>query len=205
MQEFSNYDLLTAQPSVRQLTRLAGRSILFAQRHNMLQIDTETENEQKRYKVLPTKTIERPGVMDGAPVGYLYHRSTQAIISQVALNSWSMLYSNVLDIEEFGSRRPGLRDSYIFEWDSEGLKRADRGVIITPAAQNYRDIYDTIDNFHVDDEMATMWDAETQMVQVNAGDVDLLIHELDLRIASVDVQGEDYSEKRKNYFDYDVK
>jgi hypothetical protein len=205
MQEFTNYDLLVAQPSVRQLERLAGRSILFAQRHNMLQIDTEGEDVQKKYKVLPTKTIERPGIMDGAPVGYLYHRSTQAIISQVALNSWNMLYANVLDIEEFGSRRPGLRDSYIFEWNKDEVTRADRGMIITPASQHHRDIYDAIDNFRVEDEMASIWDAETQLLQVSAGDVGMLIHELDMRIASVDIQGEEYSEKRKNYFDYDVK
>lgn len=205
MYEFTNYEQLVAQPSVRQIERLAGRSILFAQRHNMLQIDTQSVADQKKYKVLPTKTIERPGIMDGAPFGYLYHRSTQAIISRVAVNSWNMLYANVLDIEEFGSRRPGLRDSYIFEWNRDEVTRADRGMVITPASQNYRDIYDTIDNFSVEDEMAAIWDAETQLLQVNAGDVDMLIHELDARIASVDIQGEEYSEKRKKYFDYDVK
>lgn len=205
MREFDNYEQLVTGPSVRQIERLAGRSILFAQRHNMLRINTKGETGQKRYKVLPTKSIERPGIIDGAPVGYLYHRSTQAIISQVALNAWHMMYANVLDIEEFGSRRPGLRDSYIFQWNKDEVIRADRGMIITPASHHHTDIYDAIDNFSVSDEMASMWDAETQLLQVSSGDMDNLIHDLDARIVSVDVEGGEYSEKRKKYFDYDVK
>lgn len=189
-------------PSVHQVTRLNSQLILYASRHDKLAIKEEKPGI-KKFRISQTDRYECPGILDGAPFGYLYKESLGALATHDLLdNRWALKIIDGFHAIELGSGRGGQRTTYRFEWDNETVTLAERKSIAVPDTRR-GELTDIIDHFYLPDDAAWVPEMQDATEYVTAGDIEYFIGSLASRIARVDSGEEAYNEPRKpKYMDY---
>jgi hypothetical protein len=163
-------------PTPEQLHRLAGRCVLLGRQAERFRQLPNTP-ERSHFMTAPP-TIVVPG-LDEAPAGFSYEHRLAARVERTDFRTWSMRLLATHLVSEQGVGRASDRHTYAFEWNSERAIMAERRIDIVPSVET-PELIDMVDQgVAVPSEMAALWDLETQLRQVTAGDVELLTREVE--------------------------